>query len=205
MHSEETVKMARSVRETFRLPYSDADMPVHDPCPALITGRRLGLVYPAPDFVFVSPFMRTRQTLELIMQAWPKLKQKRVIVDARIQEQDYGIATQYFDRRVFSVLCPSEAEKMRAEGSTYRYPDGESQSDVCNRVTEWSIALESDYGGCRVLVISHYGVIRNLRQILLKNPLSNSSAITPSWPCEVSLYDELDSRWNERLFNTKWY
>src|SRR5690606_9631 len=61
-----------------------------------------------PDTIYLSPFLRTRETYEQMILGWPELKHSRVIVEDRIRELDFGLRLLYGDWRVMQVLHPEQ-------------------------------------------------------------------------------------------------
>jgi len=101
------------------------------------------------DVVFVSPYLRTRQTAALIKRYIPCSK---IIVDKRIRERSKGkleLLTRYGVR----VRFPGEYKRMLKDG-TYRYrpPGGENFSDVKNRIDNF---MRDARLNRNVLVITH--------------------------------------------------
>jgi broad specificity phosphatase PhoE len=108
-------------------------------------------------YVYLSPFLRTRQTFENILEAISSNVTK-TIEDPRIREQDWGHLRHPDDNK--------EIIKARDDFSTFyfRIPDGESGADVYDRVTTFLDTLhrdfeKTDYSG-NVLIVSHGLTIR---------------------------------------------
>lgn len=205
-HADKTILLAKQIRLHFSLNYLDKGMPIVDSRQAVATGKRLNQIFPAPDLIFVSPYKRAKETFEIIRSVWPAIKNKSILVDYRLRERDFGIASQYFDKRVFVTLCPQEKEKMEAEGlENYCYPKGESIADVRLRVNEWLKEVETHYGNARVLAITHYEVLRLIRSTLLGKNKNNELDNIKAENCGVSLYIPTKFGWNEKFYNKKWY
>src|SRR5690606_30587749 len=54
-------------------------------------GEKLSQEITLPDTVYLSPFLRTRETWNEMKKGWPKLEDCRVLIDERIREQDFGL------------------------------------------------------------------------------------------------------------------
>ena len=69
---------------------------------ARITGRKMresGVS--CPDVIFVSPYLRTEETLRILQEEWPDLLKAKVYRDERIREKDHGLAFLYNDLRIY--------------------------------------------------------------------------------------------------------
>ena len=81
---------------------------------------------------FVSPYVRTRETLHAIARAFGGLSRLRWIEDPRIREQDFG-NFQDPERTI-----KFKEERKRFGSFFYRFPDGgESAADVFDRVSSF--------------------------------------------------------------------
>lgn len=199
--SPETRQLAGLVQRRLGLPYHDQDMPIVDKNQAICSGKFLAQVFSPPDIIFVSPYLRAKQTIVALSLAWPHLANAQKLIEPRIREQDYGTAGQYFDRRVFQVFHPNEAVRMSG-GDDYRYPHGESFGDVRHRVLNWIEEIGSVYRGAKIMSVGHYGTGRALRDIV--RGLNTSENIHAEY-CGVSLYEPTMDRWRECFYNIRWY
>lgn len=99
----------------------------------------------------VSPYTRSIQTLGCIVEGGKFGTQNSIREDARIREQDWG-----------NFQDPKQMEQIKEERRLfgafyYRFPNGESGSDVYDRVTSfWSTLMrEFDYGLENFVIVSH--------------------------------------------------
>lgn len=158
-HSEETRKLAMIVKNKFSLNVGDARTKLADKDgkKAFETGVALSKKCKVPDVIFVSPYNRTKLTLEHLMRGWKKLKKVQVFEEERIREQEHGIANLYNDWRVFHALNPDQRELYQIEKSYwYRYPQGESVPDVRARIRNFMTTLSRDWNNKNVLLITHH-------------------------------------------------
>ncbi len=158
--SGETRRLATEVVDRFALLVGDHDTPLAPDAggqQAITVGSRLKNLIALPDVIFVSPYTRTRQTLEKLIEGWPDLRDVKVIEDERIREQDHGIALLYSDWRVFNVFHP-EQKKLRDLQSPYwyRYPQGENVPDLRDRLRSLASTLTRDYQKKQVAMITHH-------------------------------------------------
>lgn len=131
-------------------------------------GRWLGRL-PAeeqPTVVLVSPFVRARQTAEIMLAASGICPDKLVVlIDDRLRELHHGDLT-YFTRKGREQF-PAETEKFEKVGELeYRQPNGENRWDVVERLRPLVLELRTRHKGQRVLLVTHSAVIRCLRYLL---------------------------------------
>lgn len=134
---------------------------------AIATGQALGDHYGPPHVIFVSPHLRTRDTLAGLMTGWPELAQVRAVEEVRIREQEHGLALLYNDWRIFHTFHPEQAGLSALEGPYwYRYPQGESVPDAQFRIGAWIGTLIREYSGRRVMVVTHHLSILAIRAMI---------------------------------------
>jgi broad specificity phosphatase PhoE len=88
---------------------------------------------------YVSPYRRTRDTAAALLAAFDLAKVVGVEEDPRIREQDWG----HF--RSAEELRRIQEERWRYGPFYYRFPDGESGADVCDRVSLFLETLHRDF------------------------------------------------------------
>jgi broad specificity phosphatase PhoE len=103
---------------------------------------------------FVSPFRRSKETCDLICQAFPSENIVKVREDPRIREQEWG-NFQDLARRAETV-----AEREKIGRFFYRFKEGESGADVYDRVGSFMDSLFREMETCsmpesNVLIVSH--------------------------------------------------
>lgn len=165
----ELEEMAREVARRFSLGVSDFHTPMTEigKAQAIETGEKLQEVISLPDVIFVSPFVRTAQTLECMIQGWPELGSVKTYPEDRIREKSPGLAALYNDWRVFSVLHP-EQKRYRdlfreLADYWYRYPNGENVHAARELIRSWVTTLIREFSGKKVLAISHHLTILAMR------------------------------------------
>jgi len=130
---------------------------------AVATGRHLGLKFQF-DRVFVSPYLRTVQTAELLSKqfAYPV----STVYEERIREKEFGILDGLTTDGV-QKKYPEEARRRKLEGKYYyRPPGGESYPDVALRLHSFLGTLSRDYRRKSVLVVCHSVVVLTFRRLL---------------------------------------
>jgi broad specificity phosphatase PhoE len=173
-HSSATRKLAQEELQRYFLTSSDPDTPIAKGQENRIrrVGQELQKFFHIrgdrfPDVIFVSPYLRTRQTLKFLTEGCPALSRIETIEDERIREQEHGILTVHFDRRVFVTLNDVDGKLFTLEGPFwYRFPSGESVSDLLLRLRSWLNDVRRDFSNKRVFVVSHNIAIMGLRSIV---------------------------------------
>ena len=136
---------------------------------ATITGRKLPNRIPLPNVVYVSPYKRTRLTLEGLQEGWPALAKVKVLEDDRIREQEYGKQTIYTDWRLYFVFNPEQALLRKCSTEyEYKHEQGESILNVRDRMRYFLSMLIREHGGEKkeaehVMLITHHLAIMAMR------------------------------------------
>lgn len=157
--SEEARKLARQVKEAMSLGVSDYDTALTDAGvrQARETGEGLSVQMGLPDIIFFSPYLRTRKTLDHMIEGWPELAKVRKFEDDRLREQEHGLSLLYNDGRVFQTFHPEQKEFHALMGRYwYQYPQGESVSQVRDRVRLFLDMLIRECATKHVLIVSHH-------------------------------------------------
>lgn len=100
------------------------------------------------DVIYASPFMRTRETVEIVARELG-IASSAIVFDERLRELDFGSLSgkplaEFFTYR--ETQAPHFTEPM---------PGGESYADVKKRVGEFLYEIESTVAGKRVLIVTH--------------------------------------------------
>lgn len=164
--TEETKLLAFEVSAKHSLEEGDHDTPLAkgEGWKAHQVGTNLPKFITLPDIVYISPYLRTRQTLENLNKGWDQLSQVPVVEDDRLIEQDHGMMLAYNDWRVFNVMHPEqEALRNVQTGYWYRFPQGENIPDLRERIRSWFSTLIREHAGKHVLVVTHHLTILAFR------------------------------------------
>jgi 2,3-bisphosphoglycerate-dependent phosphoglycerate mutase len=123
-----------------------------------------------PRAVYVSPYLRARQTLDEIWtqlsvepegQSWPV----EVHVDERLRDRESGVL-ELMTTAAIRLNHPDEVARRLAVGDVaYRPPGGESLGDVAARVREFLHDVERGPAP-RVLVVAHDATVLMLRAVI---------------------------------------
>lgn len=164
--SEELKVLTKKVWHATSIPMSDYNTPLTKIGfeQAEKVGKNLKEHIEFPDAIYVSPYLRTRQTLESIKKEWPELKEIKTISEERIREQEHGLSTVFNDWRIYNVMNPLQGLLYKLEGEyEYRFLNGESKSDVRDRVRDFLGTIVRERANENVLVISHHLTILSFR------------------------------------------
>eukprot|EP00931_Biecheleriopsis_adriatica_P077717 TRINITY_DN51220_c0_g1_i1.p1 TRINITY_DN51220_c0_g1~~TRINITY_DN51220_c0_g1_i1.p1 ORF type:complete len:383 (-),score=60.55 TRINITY_DN51220_c0_g1_i1:104-1222(-) len=96
------------------------------------------LIGDEPVHWMVSPYVRTRETLNALAMSWGGLENIKWSEDVRLREQDFG------NFQVPEKMQEYKEERLRFGPFFYRMPDGESPADVYDRLSSF---FESMYRG----------------------------------------------------------
>jgi broad specificity phosphatase PhoE len=156
----ETASLARVLQQRHSLGCSDRETPItkRGERQARITGRRMRETESAaPEIVFVSPYLRTLETLRLLKEEWPEMAGAREFREERIREKDHGLALLYNDWRIYHVLQPEQGRLHDLLGDyDYRFMNGENIPDVRQRTHSWITTITREFAGRRVMAITHH-------------------------------------------------
>lgn len=121
---------------------------------------RFGMI----EKVVLSPYLRTRQTTDLVIAGMGYSPIK--IVEERIREIEFGLMDG-LSREGVRLKYPDEAIRRERDGKYwYRPPGGENRPDVRLRVHSFLDTLNRDYVGKRVLVVCHSVVVLAFRSLI---------------------------------------
>ncbi|MEI8339070.1 MAG: class I tRNA ligase family protein [bacterium] len=127
---------------------------VDDPNPLTALGREqaretaMNLKKEKIDMVFASPFVRTKETVEIIADMIGFSKDK-IIFDKRLSEINVGVMDGKTDAE-YQAYFGSREEKF------HKVPEGgESHTDVKNRMVSFLYDINSKYSGKKILIVTH--------------------------------------------------
>ena len=165
--SPETRVLAESIRKRFALGVSDFETPLSMAGweQSYRLGSRLNAAAPAPDVIYISPYRRTRQTLAgMLRGGFDTGSAKIVHGEDRIREQEHGLALLFNDWRVFQTFYPEQKDFQDLQGPYwYQYPQGESVSQVRDRIRSFMSTLVREHGGQTVYLVSHHLTMLSIR------------------------------------------
>ncbi len=164
--SDSLKSMATQIWEKTKLNVSDYNTPLTES--GFLQAEETGLILKnkiyLPDVVYVSTYLRTRQTFDAIKKSWPDLANVKTIYDERVREQEHGIGTLFNDWKIYYVFNPLQGLLFKLEGDyEYRYLNGENKADVRDRMRSFISTLIRENSNQNVLVISHHLTLLSLR------------------------------------------
>jgi broad specificity phosphatase PhoE len=196
----------RSGAELIDVAFRDADVPLSELGfeQAAAVGRWLATVQPPalPDAVWVSSYLRARQTAEIALATGGLQLQPRI--DERLRDRELGIFDLHTSFGVETRFA-SEAARRRWLGKFYyRPPGGESWADVALRLRSVMLDMDARHDGQQVLVVAHDALVmlflyvcldlteQQLMDFALENTVANASVTRLTRPGTESAW-QLDA------------
>ena len=167
--SPETKALAEVIKKKYTVSVSDYKTPLTEYGieQAFLTGKRLSEQlekYSIPDVILCSPYVRTVQTLAAMRAGWADLKNIFVRYDDRVREQEHGLSLLYNDWRLFNVFHPEQKALRDLQGPYwYQFPQGESVSQVHDRIRSIIGTLIREWAGKNVWLVTHHLTILSFR------------------------------------------
>lgn len=143
---------------------------------AFEAGSSLANIIPINESVkfWVSPYYRTRETFEEVVKSFASHRHITYIEEIRLREQEWG----NFQNE--EVIRKVSEERWKYGHFYYRFPNGESGSDVYDRVSAFLETLYRNFGRADNMIIISHGV--TCRMFLMR---------WYKWP--VKLYHRLEN------------
>lgn len=130
------------------------------------------------DAIFTSDMARAYQTATL---AFPAIDPRKLHIDWRLRECDYGDLTQHPKVEV-------DCEKLHR--IDVPFPSGESYTDTTERMRTFLLDLARDYHGKTVMIIGHratqYGLEHWINGVSLKETVSAPWAWQAGWTYKLT-------------------
>ncbi|MEY9963153.1 putative phosphoglycerate mutase [Streptacidiphilus sp. MAP12-16] len=123
---------------------------------------------PLPHSLYVSPYLRTQETAELVLAEIDRagLPLPDVRIDERLRDRELGIL-EMVTKAAIELHHPAEAARRRLLGELrWRPPGGESLADVALRLRSLLRDLYETEASRRVLLVGHDAVVLMLRHII---------------------------------------
>lgn len=161
--SKKAIALAKKLWKKYLIPFGEPNVPLAKSAGvrSVITGMALRREMELPDFIIVSPYQRTIQTLEFLKRGWPELEDVPAITDERIRERWAGLMHCYNDWQIFQTLHPEQKELLDRTGTYfYRAPQGENFPDVRERIRDFLRNLSAiEFNDKKILIVSHFMAI----------------------------------------------
>lgn len=168
------------------------------------------------DYSFVSPFRRTRETFEKIIEAYgtdPETRSRfmsNMRYDTRLREKDFG-GISFMTKEEIQTLFPFEATRLEREGKyLYRPLGGESWYDVKdNRANSVLQTMYRILAGKTVLVVTHTVVMKCIAlkfgHIEVPEEIERFDTEHSIDPCGIAVFDYAPDRGiTDRLSLVEW-
>jgi broad specificity phosphatase PhoE len=105
--------------------------------------------------IYVSAYIRTRQTIEPVAQALQLVP----IVDERLNEIDNGLVDEMTGEQ-FRGAFPEEWKAYTGRMADFRFPGGETGTEAQRRIVDFMEEKQRLHAGGNIIVVSHDGLIR---------------------------------------------
>ena len=132
------------------------------------TGVALRKRFGTFDYIYHSGYLRTKQTVEHILHAWPEKERKKIQIRENpfIRERDPGYTYDMTEKEA-ETHFPWLKEYWKTFGGFFSRPvGGESLAQVVERVYLFLNMLFHDRASKKILIITHGGTIRCFRFLL---------------------------------------
>jgi 2,3-bisphosphoglycerate-dependent phosphoglycerate mutase len=180
----------RSGAEVIEIPERDADVPLSGTGREQARGVAHFLADRRPTVVYVSPYLRARQTAGLALDGLDLTP----TVDERLRDRELGVLDLLTGAGV-RARHPGEDERRARLGKFYyRPPGGESWADVLLRLRSLLREIRADHPGERVLLVAHEALVLLLRYLVenldeprlmaIAREVSIANASVTSWRAE---------------------
>lgn len=162
---------------------------------AQVTGRYLAEQFGPFDYCYVSPWARTRETFEHVLDGYPDGDREQMLrctrYDERVREREMGVLN-WLTREEIAERYPDQTRRREIDGEYfYRPSGGESWADVSQRLGETLTDMYRDRPGCRLLVVAHAVVVlcfRKLIQRLDEEEILRINRENGPRNCSINLY-----------------
>lgn len=148
--------------------------------------------------ILCSPALRTRQTLEYILESCPSMKGLPCEYLDELQELSRG---EWEGKLIAEIITPQQVRTMEADAWNFASPGGESQKQVALRMKSVVDRIFGEHPDDNVLVVGHGNAIKCLLCLLTgSDPVA--SIKTPMKNCYGCLI-EYDVEWKLLDFNVR--
>jgi len=145
---------------------------------AVIAAERIAGLERPPVAVYASPLERTRETAQPIARALGL----RVRTAKGLLECDFGTWT---GRKLSALRKLSEWSQVQHAPSSFRFPGGESFSEMASRSWQTVVDLAADHPGETIVAVSHADPIKAILSTAAGAPLDMFQRLSVA-PCSVS-------------------
>ena len=119
-----------------------------------------------PQVLLCSPYVRARETAQLLLESGGITQAVRLRMDERLREKEFGILDRLTHLGI-TQKYPELSEQRGHVGKFYfRPPGGESWCDVILRLRSLLEMTTREYAGQRVLVVAHQVTVSCMRYLI---------------------------------------
>jgi broad specificity phosphatase PhoE len=119
-----------------------------------------------PNVLLHSPYLRARQTAELVMAGLDRDELLAVQVDERLREKEFGILDRLTTHGIQHKYPELHEQRQHVGKFYFRPPGGESWCDVILRLRSVLDTLTREYCRERVLIVAHQVIVNCFRYLL---------------------------------------
>ena len=122
-----------------------------------------------PEIILSSPYVRARQTADLVLEALQRAANDTTIAcvrDERLREKEFGILDRLTPLGIRAKYPELSEQRLHVGKFYFRPPGGESWCDVILRLRSFLDMLTREYRGDRVLVVAHQVIVNCVRYLL---------------------------------------
>lgn len=217
--SSRIIALAQELKRKYAYKVPDYNIPLtrQGAGQAIETARRLSnyAMRHIPAAVFISPYLRTRETFMQMKIGYPELANvKDVFYEYDLCEQSLGAVATCGDFKIFTTLNPEQRELQQREGEySHRFPYGENIPDLRFRVRSFLERMRKEYNNRDVLIVAHYITLLALRAEIehwSAEEFLEWQVHTNLINCAVSVYFKLDAPYGSGalrnvMFNRRFY
>jgi isoleucyl-tRNA synthetase len=109
-----------------------------------------------PDVVYVSPFLRTEETLQIVAEVLG-IPKDRIVEDKRLIEWNVGGD---WNGKPIEDFFKALYEKFGKNFHYSKFENGESYSDVIKRAGEFMYEIDSKHNDKKIMIVSHASVLK---------------------------------------------
>lgn len=121
-----------------------------------------------PQHVLCSPYLRARQTAELIVEQMRECFgfDPSLVLDERLREKEFGILDRLTRQGIRQRYPDLDAQRGHVGKFYFRPPGGESWCDVVLRLRSVQDTMAREYNGTGVLIVAHQVIVTCFRYLL---------------------------------------
>ena len=119
-----------------------------------------------PEIVISSPYLRARQTAEIVVQNLEGHEVLSLRQDERLREKEFGILDRLTGAGIKIKHPELDSQRQHVGKFYFRPPGGESWCDVILRLRSLLEMMSREYGGQRVLIVAHQVIVNCMRYLI---------------------------------------